>query len=72
MARKKGKKKNNPEVNKKLEGFNVHIDPFGEIKSTYEIDKLNKFLNKNVKDKKLIDREDFNEMKKEENSDEEE
>jgi len=54
MSKKKDKK--TPKVNPALEGFDIKIDTFGEIKSTMDIDKINEFLNKNVEDKKLIDR----------------
>ncbi|MDH5368099.1 MAG: hypothetical protein OEW67_14025 [Cyclobacteriaceae bacterium] len=54
MTKKKDKKK--PKVNPDLEGFDIKIDSFGEIKSTMDIDKINEFLNKNVTDKKLTDR----------------
>jgi hypothetical protein len=61
MAKKKESKKSVPKkekarVNSQLEGFDVSIDPFGEIKSSFSIDKINEFLNKNVEDKKLKDR----------------
>ena len=55
---KKENKKEKPKVNSELEGFEMGIDSFGEIKTSFDIDKLNDFLNKNVEDKKLIDRED--------------
>ena len=55
----KGKdKKGSPKVNPDLEGFDIKIDTFGEIKSNYNIEKINKFLDKNVEDKKLINRND--------------
>ncbi|MEQ8925931.1 MAG: hypothetical protein RLO81_08970 [Fulvivirga sp.] len=57
------KRKEKPTVNKDLEGFNVEIDSFGELKTSYNIDKINEFLNKNVEDKKLVDREDYEELK---------
>jgi hypothetical protein len=41
----------------------MNIDTFGEISSTFSIDKLNEFLNKNVDDKKLKDRNDIDEIK---------
>lgn len=68
MAKKKKnkdeeKKKEQPTVNKDLKGFNVEIDSFGELKSSLSIDKINEFLNKNVKDKKLVDRDDYDELK---------
>ncbi|MEO9805589.1 MAG: hypothetical protein ABJF04_20180 [Reichenbachiella sp.] len=55
----KKEKKTKPNVNPDLEGFEVHIDSFGEIKSSMKIDDLNQFLNKNVEDKKLKDRDDL-------------
>ncbi len=55
---KKENKKEKPRVNSALEGFEMEIDSFGEIKTSFDIDKLNDFLNKNVEDKKLINRED--------------
>lgn len=42
-----------PEVHKDLEGFEMNINEFGEITTNTDIDKLNKFLNKNVEDKKF-------------------
>jgi len=67
MAKKGSDKKKNekkPKVNKDLDGFDIEIDSFGEIKSNFNIDKINEFLNKNVEDKKLIDREDYEQLKK--------
>ncbi len=52
-----------PKVNKELEGFDVSIDAFGELKSSLDIDKINQFLNKTVDDKKLRDRDDLEEIK---------
>ena len=51
--------KQQPKVHKDLEGFNIEINEFGEIKSTMTPDQLNEFLNKEVVDKKLKDREDL-------------
>ena len=56
-------KEQKPKVNKELEGFDISIDSFGEIKSNIEIDKINQFLNKTVDDKKLRDREDLEDLK---------
>lgn len=52
-----------PKVNKELEGLDLSIDSFGELKSNMPIDQINKFLNKNVDDKKLRDREDLDQLK---------
>tara|TARA_R110000868_G_scaffold383852_1_gene651163 strand:- start:1066 stop:1239 length:174 start_codon:yes stop_codon:yes gene_type:complete len=53
MAHSKNKK---PKVDPELEGFDVKVNAFGEIKTSFDIDKLNDFLNKNVVDKKLQNR----------------
>lgn len=52
-------KKDKAKVHKDLDGFELSVDSFGEIKSSMPIDELNKFLNKNVEDKKLKDRDDI-------------
>ena len=59
---KKQKKEENPKVHKELEGFKMSINSFGEISSSFSIDKINEFLNKNVEDKKLRDREDLEDI----------
>ena len=56
---KKKPKKGEPEVHKELKGFDIKINEFGEITSNFEVDRLNEFLNVNVDDKKLRDREDL-------------
>jgi len=64
MAKNKEDKKPKPKVHKDLHGFDVSIDQFGEIKSNMNIEKLNEFLDKNVDDKKLAERDDYNDLKK--------
>ncbi|MDF2156808.1 hypothetical protein [Algoriphagus sp. CAU 1675] len=59
MTKKKKKKSEDPKVHEELKGFKMEIDSFGEISSTFPIDKINEFLNKNVEDKKLKDRDDL-------------
>ena len=55
----KDKSKNKKaKVHKDLEGLNVEINALGEVSSNIEIDKINEFLNKTVKDKKLSNRKD--------------
>ncbi len=49
---------NKSKSKEELTGFDIKIDSFGETKSSLEIDDINQFLNKNVDDKKLIDRVD--------------
>jgi hypothetical protein len=63
MAKKEPERKK-PKVAKDLNGFEISIDTFGEISSNLQIDKINEFLNKNVDDKKLRDRDDIDEIKK--------
>ncbi len=57
-------KEEKPKVHKNLDGFDMSVDKFGEITTNLNIDDLNKFLNKNVEDKKLKDRNDIDELKK--------
>lgn len=58
MAKSKGKKDKPAKVHEELEGFDIKINPFGEVVSNLNIEKINKFLDKNVEDKKLKDRDD--------------
>ena len=44
-----GKARAHPELGK----FDISVTKFGEIEGTMSIDKINKFLDNNVKDKKL-------------------
>mgnify|MGYP005831249975 CR=1 FL=1 len=60
---KKNKPKPKPKVHKELSGFDISIDQFGEIRSNMNIEKINEFLNENVDDKKLAEREDYDDMK---------
>lgn len=69
MARKEKKekpKKDAPKarVHQDLSGFEVSINEFGEIRGNMNIEKINEFLNKNVDDKKLLERDDIDEIKK--------
>lgn len=52
--RKKPIEKNKPGATKALEGLNISINAFGEIQSSYEIDRINAFLDDKVKDPKII------------------
>lgn len=65
MSKQDSPKKNKPKprVHKDLQGFDISIDSFGEIKSNMNIEKINAFLNENVDDKKLAEREDYEEVK---------
>lgn len=52
------KDKNKPQLDERLDGFNITINEFGEIKSTMDIRQINAFLDETVADKKLVDRDD--------------
>lgn len=56
MSKKKKESKKKSRVHKELEGFEIKINPLGEITSNYNIDQINEFLNRNVRDKKLVDK----------------
>lgn len=60
----KSKKQGKPKVHDELRGFEVSIDSFGALKSNLPIEQLNKFLDENVDDKKLAERDDYHELKK--------
>ncbi len=61
---KPSKKQGKPRVHKELTGFEISIDQFGELKSNMAIEKLNEFLDENVDDKKLIERDENLEKEK--------
>jgi len=63
-GKKKSSVKPKPKVHKDLQGLDIIIDQFGEIKANMNIEKLNEFLDKNVDDKKLAEREDYEDLKK--------
>jgi hypothetical protein len=54
MGRKKKNSEN--EIHKELKGFNIKINEFGEINTSFSIERLNTFLNQKVDDKKLKDK----------------
>ncbi len=56
MAKKKINPDENekPRVHKELEGFDIQINSFGEITTSFDIDKINQFLNKTVDDKNFV------------------
>jgi hypothetical protein len=56
--------KKKPRVHKDLQGFEVSINQFGELNSNMDIEKINQFLDKNVEDKKLAERDDYEEVKR--------
>jgi hypothetical protein len=64
MAKKNTTNTPKARVHKELAGLDISIDQFGEIKSNMNIEKINEFLNKNVEDKKLAEREEKKPAKK--------
>ena len=52
-GKRKSLAKKKPDVSKELKGLNININSLGEIQSTYDIDKINEFLDSHVDDKKL-------------------
>jgi len=67
MAKKEdvpSKKQGKPRVHKDLKGFEISIDQFGELKSSMNIEKINSFLDKNVDNKKLVEKEEKEKPKK--------
>jgi hypothetical protein len=64
MAKKPTKPKQKPtepekkaRVHKELEGFEIGVNPLGEITSNYSIEQINDFLGRHVRDKKIVHRE---------------
>ncbi|NML66866.1 hypothetical protein HHL22_16800 [Hymenobacter sp. RP-2-7] len=64
MAKKPTKPKQKPaepekkaRVHKDLEGFEIGVNPLGEITSNYSIEQINEFLGRHVRDKKIVHRE---------------
>lgn len=58
------KKQSKPRVHSELRGFEVTINQFGELQSSMNIEKINDFLNRNVDDKKLLEKEEKENQKK--------
>ena len=51
--------KGKPVVHEDLKGLEIRINEFGEIISNTPVDKINKFLDKHVEDKKFKERDDL-------------
>ena len=49
-------KEDDQQNNDGLDGFSIEINEFGEIITNTPVEDLNKFLNKNLMDKKLINK----------------
>lgn len=64
-SNKPGKKQSKPRVHRELSGFEVSINQFGELQTTMNIEKINKFLDENVDDKKLLEKEEKERLRNE-------
>jgi len=62
---KKKTDKQKPDVHEDLKDFEIKINEFGEITTNMDVSKLNKFLDKNVDDKKLQEEESKDEPEEE-------
>jgi hypothetical protein len=58
IKKKEPKEGPKPKVHQELSGFEVKINEFGEIRTNMNIEKINEFLDRNVEDKKLIEKEE--------------
>ena len=56
---KRREKSDKPRVHPELEGMNIEVTPLGQVNLQYDLDKLNAFLNRNVRDKKFKGRDDI-------------
>ncbi len=63
-AGKSSKKQGKARVHPDLDGLEVSINQFGELKTNMNIEKINEFLDKNVDDKKFEERIDYEDIKK--------
>lgn len=61
---KKKPQEGKPEMHPELDGFELSINEFGEIKTNMDLSKINEFLNRNVEDKKFKERDDYDQIKK--------
>jgi len=58
-GKRKSLDKKKPDVCEELEGLDISINSLGEIQSTYDVDRLNEFLDTHVEDKKLHNLDEF-------------
>jgi hypothetical protein len=54
---KKPKKKEKEAVHEKLKGFDIRVNEFGQLITSQPVEKINRFLDENVEDKKLLEKE---------------
>ncbi|MGK0387857.1 MAG: hypothetical protein ACI94Y_000584 [Maribacter sp.] len=58
MAKKKQTPDISPKVHNEIKGYDIKINEFGQITSSLNVDDINKFLDDNVEDKKLKEKQD--------------
>ena len=58
MAKKKPTSDDTPKVHNEIKGYDIKINEFGQITSSFNVDDINKFLDENVEDKKLKEKHD--------------
>ena len=48
----------NPDLHNELKGFDISINTFGEMETTFDIERINQFLDKNILSSKPLDDEE--------------
>lgn len=64
MKKKKLKREEESKVNPELKGLDIRVNELGEIEANISIEKLNDFLDRNVKDRKLEEKKEKETQKK--------
>ena len=64
MKKKKLKREEESKVNPELKGLDIRVNELGEIEANISIEKLNDFLDRNVKDRKLEEKKEKEIQKK--------
>ena len=62
--KRKHKKEEESKVNPELKGLDIRVNELGEIEANISIEKLNDFLDRNVKDRKLEEKKEKETQKK--------
>jgi len=63
---KKTKKKEKDAVHEQLKGFDIRVNEFGQLVTSQPVEKINRFLDDNVTDKKLLEKESLEKAKRKE------
>lgn len=62
--KRKHKKEEESKVNPELKGLDIRVNELGEIEANISVEKLNDFLDRNVKDRKLEEKKEKELQKK--------